>query len=49
MPDLGKYAVEVAMAYGASAALLLGIVLLTLLRGRRVKRALDAAEGRRNG
>nr|WP_091843930.1 heme exporter protein CcmD [Palleronia pelagia] len=48
MPDLGKYAVEVGAAYGLSAVLIVGLVAVTLWRGKRVKRALDAAEGRRN-
>ncbi|WP_214650010.1 heme exporter protein CcmD [Palleronia pontilimi] len=48
MPDLGKYAAEVGAAYAVSAVLLLGIVALTLWQGARVKRALRAAEGRKD-
>lgn len=46
MPDLGKYALTVLSAYGASFVLLVGFVALTLWQGRRVKRALDEAEAR---
>jgi heme exporter protein D len=47
MPELGKYAVEVALAYGVSLALLGGVVILSILQGRKVRRALDEAEARR--
>ena len=46
MPDLGKYAVEVLLAYGVSLALLVGIVWLSVGRARRVRRALEDAEAR---
>ncbi len=46
MPDLGKYAVEVALAYGVSIALLVGVSFLSVVQARRVKRALDEAEAR---
>ena len=46
IPDLGKYTVTVLGSYGATIALLVGLVVVTLLRGRRVKRALDAQEER---
>lgn len=46
MPDLGKYAVTVLSAYGASFALLVGLVAWTLWQGARVKRTLDEAEAR---
>ncbi|MEO0486041.1 MAG: heme exporter protein CcmD [Pseudomonadota bacterium] len=49
MVDLGRYAAEVIAAYAATGALLGGVTLTTLLRARRVKRALDAAEARQNG
>lgn len=49
MPDLGAYAAEVLTAYAITAALLIGIVALTLWRGVRVKRALARAERRSNG
>ena len=48
MPDLGKYAVEVGLAYGVSTSLLLGIVWLSLAQSRRAKRDLDTAEERWN-
>ena len=46
MPELGKYALEVALAYGVSLALLAGIVLLSVRQSRRVRRRLDRAEAR---
>lgn len=51
IPDLGKYAAAVLSSYGASLALLIGLVLLTFRRGRRVRAELEAIEGkgRRNG
>jgi heme exporter protein D len=49
MPDLGKYAVEVLAAWGASLALLAVLVALSLWRARAVRRALEAAEARRRG
>ena len=47
MPDLGRYAVEVTLAYGVSLGLLAALVALSVARARRVARDLDAAEGRR--
>ena len=44
MPDLGKYVGTVLAAYGAALALLVGLVLLTLWQGARMKRALEAVE-----
>jgi len=44
MPDLGKYATEVLMAYGISFVLLDVMVLLIWRRSRAAKRALEAAE-----
>jgi heme exporter protein D len=49
MPDLGKYALEVGLAYGLSAVLIAGLVAASLIRAGRVRRALDRAEGRRDG
>ncbi|MEZ5883969.1 MAG: heme exporter protein CcmD [Paracoccaceae bacterium] len=52
MPDLGKYADTVLAAYAVSIGLLLAIVIWSLWKGARVKRALEAQEtrmGRRNG
>ncbi len=48
MPDLGKYAVEVASAYAVSLVLILGLVAVSVFRARRVKRDLDEAEGRQS-
>ncbi|MEM6478144.1 MAG: heme exporter protein CcmD [Pseudomonadota bacterium] len=47
--DLGQYAFEVLAAYGASFALLGAVVATTLIRARRVRRALEEAEARKNG
>ncbi|SPJ23748.1 heme exporter protein CcmD [Palleronia abyssalis] len=47
MPDLGKYALEVGLAYGASAVLLLALVGLSVLRAARVRRQLEKVEARR--
>ena len=44
MPELGKYAIEVLSAYAASLALLVGLVGLTLRRGKAAKTALARAE-----
>jgi len=46
MPDLGKYAVTVLSAYGASFLLLVGLVAWSLWQAARVKRVLDEAEAR---
>ncbi|MFC7704082.1 heme exporter protein CcmD [Plastorhodobacter daqingensis] len=46
IPDLGRYAAEVAAAYGVSIGLLAALVGLTLWRGARVRRALRAVEER---
>lgn len=47
MPDLGKYAVEVLSAYALTLLLLAGLVVISWVRSRRMKRALEAAEARR--
>ena len=49
--ELGQYACEVIASYAATALLLGGLVALTLLRSKRVNRALEEAEARvkRNG
>ena len=47
MPDLGKYAAEILLAYGAAILLLLGLLAQTWLRARRMRRALEEAEERR--
>ena len=44
MPELGKYAVEVLSAYAASLVLLVGLLLVTLHRGRAARRALEETE-----
>lgn len=49
MPDLGKYAFEVLTAYGVSLALIVGFVLVSLARSRRIKAQLEEVEGRKNG
>jgi heme exporter protein D len=51
MPDLGKYADTVLSAYAASIALLVAIVVLTLVRGRRVRAEMAKieAKARRDG
>ena len=46
MPDLGKYADTVLSAYGATIVLLVGLVVLTLWQGARVRRNLAAQEQR---
>ena len=46
MPDLGKYAFEVLLAYGGSLLMLLALLLASLAQARRTKRALEDAEGR---
>ena len=46
IPDLGKYAVEVSLAYTVSIVLLVGIVLLSVRQARAAKAALDEAEKR---
>ncbi|MEM6727103.1 MAG: heme exporter protein CcmD [Pseudomonadota bacterium] len=45
MIDLGQYAAEVLFAYGSTFALLGLLVILTVLRARRVRKALEDAEG----
>ncbi|MEM1237173.1 MAG: heme exporter protein CcmD [Pseudomonadota bacterium] len=45
--DLGQYAGEVLLAYGATGALIGAMVVLTLRRSRAIKRALEEAEARR--
>jgi heme exporter protein D len=46
MPDLGKYAVAVVGSYAVTAALIVGLVALSLWQRARVKRALDEVEAR---
>lgn len=51
MPELGKYAVTVLVAWGATIGLLAALVAASVWRGGQVKRALAAQEARmrRNG
>ncbi len=44
IPDLGKYAGAVLSSYALSVALLALLVAMTLWKGRRARRALDAIE-----
>jgi len=46
MPELGKYGVVVGAAYGASIALILALVALSIWRAGVVKRALRDVEVR---
>ena len=46
MPDLGKYADAVLSAYAASIVLLVVIVAMTLVRGRKVRAEMDKIENR---
>ncbi len=49
MPDLGKYAVEVAASYLSSLALIGLLVVLSVRRWRKTRDALAAVEARRRG
>jgi heme exporter protein D len=49
IPDLGKYAVEVSLAYAVSLVLLGGIIWLSVRRYRAVKSALERVERGRDG
>ncbi len=51
MPDLGKYADTVLSAYAVSIVVLIVLVAVTLLRGRRVRARMEQVEQRvrRNG
>ncbi len=46
MPDLGKYADTVILAYIVSFVFLIGLTVLTWLQSRRAKRILSAEEAR---
>jgi len=46
LPDLGKYADAVLSVYGASIVLLVGLVLMTVLKGRRVRTQMQEIEAR---
>ncbi len=47
IPDLGKYAITVLSAYGASLALLIGLVVLTWRASAKARARLEEAETRR--
>jgi len=47
MPDLGQYAVEVLSAYAGALLLLVGVVLASVFKARRVRARLEEVEGRR--
>ena len=49
MLDLGKYAEAVLSAYAVSIVLLVGVVVLTLWRGRRVRAEMEDVERRQDG
>lgn len=49
MPDLGKYEATVLWSYVAGLALIAVLVVWTIWRAGRVKRALAEAEARQNG
>ena len=48
MPELGKYAFEVVLAYGASIGLIAVLCGASVWRAKRVKKALRAVEARRD-
>ncbi|MCK4711393.1 MAG: heme exporter protein CcmD [Marinosulfonomonas sp.] len=47
IPDLGKYQAEVLASYAVTLLLLLGLLALSWVRGRRIARALREVEERR--
>ena len=46
MPELGRYAFEVLLAYGVTLILVGGLVLFSILSARRARRRLGDAERR---
>ena len=46
LPDLGKYATTVLSAYGASIVLLVGLVLMSVAKGRRARKLRQEVEAR---
>ncbi|MBT3466040.1 MAG: heme exporter protein CcmD [Ascidiaceihabitans sp.] len=46
LPDLGKYADAVLSAYGASIVLLVGLVVMSVVKGRRVRKQMQEIEAR---
>lgn len=51
MPELGKYEIEVLSSYAVSIGLIVALVLVSILRARKARAALDEVEkrGRRHG
>ncbi len=50
MPDLGRYALEVSLAYAGSLVALAAIVWISVARAKRIRAALEEAEARwKNG
>lgn len=47
MPDLGKYQAEVLASYAVTVVLLLGLLAISWIKGRRVAKALREVEERR--
>ena len=46
VPELGKYADAVLSAYGASIVLLVGLVVISVVKGRRVRKQMQDVEAR---
>ncbi len=46
MPDLGKYAETVLSAYAASIVLLVVLIAVSILRGRKIRDEMDRVEKR---
>ena len=46
LPELGKYADAVLSAYGASIVLLVGLVVISVVKGRRVRKQMQDVEAR---
>ena len=49
MPDLGKYAFEVGLAYGLSFVLLAALIAYLGIRSRKMRKTLKQIEDRRAG
>lgn len=49
LPDLGKYADTVLSAYAASLLLLVVLVVMSIRRGRKVRREMESVEKRARG
>jgi heme exporter protein D len=46
LPDLGKYAATVLAAYGTSIVLLVGLIVMSVTKGRRIRRQMQDVEAR---